>query len=81
MLNCCLKNFENFWNIYIVTMDSESLSKFLELVDEVANFFEQNDIFFKENKNYIFEKVDKLFFKLIKFDLEKETKEIVGKHI
>ena len=78
MLDCCLKNFENLWNIYIVTMDCESLSKFLGLLDDVADFFEKNDIHFEENKEYIFEKVNKLFFKLIKFDLEQQTQKIVG---
>ena len=79
MLDCCLKNFENLWNIYIVTMDCESLSRFLGLLDDISYFFEKNDIFFEENKEYIFDKVNKLFFKLIKFDLEKQTKKIVGK--
>ena len=81
MLDCCLKNFENLWNIYIVTMDCESLSKFLGLLDGVSSFFEKNDIFFKENKTYIFDKVNKLFFKLIKFDLEQQTQKIVGKNL
>lgn len=79
MLDCCLKNFENLWNIYIVTMDCESLSKFLGLLDDISFFFEKNDIFFEENKKYIFNKVNKLFFKLIKFELEQQTKKIVGK--
>ena len=79
MLNSCLKNFENLWNIYIITMDCESLSQYLGLLDDVADFFEENDIIFPENKNYIFEKVQMLFFKLIKFDLAKQTQKIVGK--
>jgi hypothetical protein len=79
MLDCCLKNFENFWNIYIVTIDCESLSKYLGLLDDIALFFEQNDIFFEENKKYIFGKIISLFSKLITFDLEKQTEKIVGK--
>ena len=81
MLDCCLRNFENLWNIYIVTMDCESLSKFLGLLDDIAGFFEKNDIFFEENKQYIFVKVNKLFFKLIKFELEQQTQKIVGKSL
>ena len=78
MLDNCLRNFEILWNIYVVTMDCDSLSKFLALLDRTAHFFEINDIFFIENKEYIFEKVDKLFFKTIKFDLVKQIKDIVG---
>ena len=72
-------NFENFWNIYIVTIDCESLSKYLGLFDDVVLFFEKNDIFFEENKEYVFTKINLLFSKLITFDLEKQTEKIVGK--
>ena len=73
MLDNCLRNFEILWNIYVVTMDCDSLSQYLALLDSVARFFELND-----NKEYIFEKVNKLFFKTIKFDLVKQIQNLVG---
>lgn len=78
-MNIIIKNFEKFWNLYVVTMDTRSLTQYLALIDDITAFFEENNIFLTETKNYIFDKVNKLFFKSIKFDLVNETKTIIGK--